>query len=192
MKILLPVVDPILILRLRSLNRGCSHIHTPAADLIQSSLDSCQHLYIVLIRLQIKADLRNSIICRSFRKNIHEHLGFILLRKWNLILNLDAFDSRIHHHAADQIFCLGRCCQRIFIPFHGYSSCFPYLSRLHIITQTLLNVQEYNRSVPSCCVPRQSHQLPPAHLPAQIPWHFPDTECEIQPLLPHRVSGLQP
>ena len=79
MEILLPVIDPVLILCLGSFNGCRTDIDAPASDLLQTFFYCFEHSSIVSIWFQVKTDLCHTVICRAFRENVHKHLGLVTL-----------------------------------------------------------------------------------------------------------------
>ena len=78
LEILLPVVDPVLILCLRRRNAGLSDIHE-LAQLLQRLLHPGKDRIHVRILLQIKVQVSNAVIVRRIRQNVHKHLLLVFL-----------------------------------------------------------------------------------------------------------------
>ena len=108
MEVLLPVVDPVYIFRLRFLNgtlpniKKCTHIFQFFSHVHKNR----RHIFFLI---QIKCQICCPVIIWNIRQNIHEHLLLILFCKRNLILNLHTFNSKICQHTAHNILRLCRC-----------------------------------------------------------------------------------
>ena len=92
MKILFPVVDPVLVFGLGFCDRSLSDIHKHT-KLFQSIFYICKQLFFIFFLIQVKVQISDPVICRSVWKNIDKHLLFVLLRQRYFIFNLYAFHA---------------------------------------------------------------------------------------------------
>ena len=106
-EILLPVVDPVHILRLGFLDHARSYIQI-SAHLIQFLPYVQKDRSFILFFVQIEGQISRAVIFRNIWQDVHEHLLLIFLRKRHLVLDLHALDSQIHQHAADDVLRLRR------------------------------------------------------------------------------------
>ena len=117
LKILLPVVDPVLVLGLRGRQGPGAQIRI-GGHLIQAGFHIFQNLLHILLRIQIEAHLGYPLVRRKLRKDVDEHPLCLLLRQGDIVLNLDPLNAQIVQHAADKIHRLCGGGQSKFFPFH--------------------------------------------------------------------------
>ena len=118
LKILLPVVDPVLILCLRCLNSALSQFCI-SSKLIQSFIDTTQHFLYLIIIIQIKAYLCNAFIRRKLWKDINKHSFCLFFCKRHIVFYFNALNTHIIQHAAYQINCFCGSSQSEFFPLHN-------------------------------------------------------------------------
>ena len=99
LEILFPVVDPVLILCFALGDGPLSQIRKHG-KVIKSLIHTFQDAGDVLAVVEIEADKRHALVRRQLWKDINEH-PFRLLRKRNIVLDLDSLNSDLIKHAAD-------------------------------------------------------------------------------------------
>ena len=107
-KILFPVIDPVLVLRLRALyGAGADVGELPQGGkfLFHSGKNSIR----VLVFVQIEAEVGCPVIGSCRQRDIHEHLLQVFLRQGNIILDLGAFHACVCQRADHYVFSL--CCR---------------------------------------------------------------------------------
>ena len=109
LKILLPVIDPVLILGLGG-SDGTGTQVCKQFQFIQSLVDLSQHFLYICIIVQVKAYLCHALVRRKLRKDVDEHSLCLFFRQRDIILNLNALNANIVKHTADQIYGLGGGC----------------------------------------------------------------------------------
>ena len=118
LKILLPVVDPVLIFRFRSFD-GTLYQICICSQLIQSFFHTAKRFLYLVIIIQIKAYLCNTFIRRKLRKDIYEHAFCFFFCKRHIIFYFNALNTHIIQHAAYQINCFCGSSQSEFFPLHN-------------------------------------------------------------------------
>ena len=102
LKVLFPVVDPVLILCLARRDNPGSQIREQG-ELIQPLLHLFKDLLHIRIIIQVKAYLGDPLIRGQFREDIDKHPLCLLLSQGNIVLDLDSFYSNVIKHAAHQV-----------------------------------------------------------------------------------------
>ena len=101
-KILLPVVDPVLVLGLAFRDRALPDVREHPQG-VQLLAHTPEHRPAVRVLIQIEAQVRDPVVRRSVRQDVHKHLLFIRLGKRNLVLDLDALHPGIRQGADHEI-----------------------------------------------------------------------------------------
>ena len=140
LKILLPVINPVNIFCLIHENTSFSNLteHSETIQLFPHRCEnfllcrrrSIQHKSALFIFFHKKTEIGNSIILRTFRKDIHKHLLFLHSRQRNLVFNLGSFQSNIIKRTDNNIFCLCYCLYLKFLPFHLQNT--PFSSKCQV------------------------------------------------------------
>ena len=134
MEKLLPVIDPVNILRLRNHDGSLTDIHK-VAKVIQLTCDICHHLICVnrifIALLNKKAQIRNTIILRSVRQDIHEHLLLLKRRQRYLVLDLCTLKTNVIECTDDDILCIRNRFYGKFLPLHIWFLFIPFFDRLY-------------------------------------------------------------
>ena len=123
MEIFLPVIDPVFVLCLGFCDGAFADIHV-SAYFFKDSTYSLENRRSFCVLFQIKIQIGDSIICWTFRHNIHKHLLFICLGKRLFVLNLYALNSNICKGRDDNVFCFCFCFDGKAIPLHTISPIF--------------------------------------------------------------------
>ena len=121
LEILLPVVDPVLVLGLGGGDGALSQIREHG-QLVQTFLHLFHQLLNVAVVVHVEAHLCHALVRRQLRQNVDEHSLGLPLRERHVVLNLHALDADVVQHAADQIDRLGGGSKCKFFPFHNLSS----------------------------------------------------------------------
>ena len=100
LEILLPVVDPILILGLGDSNCALADIDK-LTQIIESFLNVAQKVLEIAQVFEIEAHLCSAIVRRKFRENVDKHALRVCLRQRYVILDLNALNTKLIEHTAD-------------------------------------------------------------------------------------------
>ena len=92
MKILFPVVDPVLIFCFGSRDRALTDIHK-VSEIIQLCLYPLKKFRLIRILFHIEIQISDAVILGTFRQDIHKHLLLIGFSQRNLVLDLNAFHT---------------------------------------------------------------------------------------------------
>ena len=102
LKVLFPVVDPVLILCLARSDGPGAQIGEQA-QLIQSLFHLLKDFLRIRVIVQVKADLGNPLVRRKLREDIDEHPLCLLVGQGNIVFYLNPLNPNIIEHAADQV-----------------------------------------------------------------------------------------
>ena len=112
-----PVVDPVLIFCLGFFDRAFSDVHE-STQFFQCVSYITKNALLVGIFFQIKIQICDPVICRSFRHDINEHLSFIFFCERLMVLDLSTLYADLCQCADDHVLCFCFCFNGKTIPLH--------------------------------------------------------------------------
>ena len=107
LKVLFPVVNPVLVLCLRRGDGPGAQIRK-WGQLVQAFFHPSEVIRHIRVIIQVKTYPGNAFVRRKLRKNVNKHPLCLLLCQGHIVFDFDSFYTNVVKHAANQVYSL--CC----------------------------------------------------------------------------------